>query len=64
VGFSITDQLLKTFFFIHQVLEKEWEYNEADISREPMIQLGGTYCTIFSCSFAYPRSGNTKLEYP
>jgi hypothetical protein len=43
-----------SIFFICQVLEKKWEYNETvhelifmDL-RKPMIQLKGNYCTIFS----------------
>jgi hypothetical protein len=28
VGFDVTDQLLTRFFYIRQIPEKEWEYNE------------------------------------
>jgi hypothetical protein len=28
VDFDLTDQLLIRFFFIHQILEQKWEYDE------------------------------------
>jgi hypothetical protein len=28
VGFDVTDQLLIRIFWIRQILEKKWEYNE------------------------------------
>jgi hypothetical protein len=53
---STTDQI----FYIRQVLEKKWEYNDTTvhqlfmISRKPMIQLGGKHYIIFSMSLEYP----------
>jgi hypothetical protein len=54
---STTDQ---HSFSILQIPNKKWDYNETvyqlfvDFSRKPMIQLRGTYSTIFSYRLGYP----------
>jgi hypothetical protein len=52
---STTDQI----FYIHQILEKKWEYNGTVHQlfmdfKKAYDQLGGKYYTMFSLSLEYP----------